>query len=48
MPLCGGETLRDDEYDMLPIDLQYLPEDKVRHRDFQIRQTLCEAMYQVW
>lgn len=46
-PLAGPEELDDDENDKLPVDLQYLTEDKVREPEADIRITLLEALYQV-
>lgn len=47
MPLIGGEELQDDEYDLLPTDLQYLSAEKQREPVVSIRRSLLEALYQV-
>ncbi len=47
-PLIGAELLDADENDRLPIDLQYMPDDKQRHADPIIRVKLLETLYQVF
>lgn len=47
LPLAGPEVLEDDENDKLPIELQYLTEDKTREEDPEIRKMLIEAITQV-
>lgn len=37
LPLAGGEEFDDEDNDKLPLDLQYLPEDKQREKDAEIR-----------
>jgi len=44
LPLCGGEEYNDDEMDKMPIDLQYLDNDKIRERDPDIRKLLVECV----
>ena len=47
LPLAGPEEFPDDEMDKLPPDLQYLPQDKEREHDPDIRKMLLEALMQV-
>lgn len=47
LPLAGPDTFDLEENDSLPIDLQYLPEDKEREPDPEIRKLLLEALMQV-
>ncbi|XP_067855608.1 LOW QUALITY PROTEIN: protein HGH1 homolog [Heptranchias perlo] len=44
LPLAGPEELSEGEMEGLPIDLQYLPEDKQREEDPDIRKMLLEAI----
>ncbi|XP_013998225.1 protein HGH1 homolog isoform X2 [Salmo salar] len=44
LPLAGPEELSDEENEGLPVDLQYLPEDKEREEDPDIRKMLIETM----
>ncbi|XP_068598727.1 protein HGH1 homolog [Brachionichthys hirsutus] len=44
MPLAGPEELTEEENDGLPVDLQYLPEDKTREDDPDIRKMLLETL----
>ncbi|XP_043546878.1 protein HGH1 homolog isoform X2 [Chiloscyllium plagiosum] len=44
LPLAGPEELSEDEMEGLPVDLQYLPEDKQREKDPDIRKMLLEAI----
>lgn len=44
-PLAGGEEMADNEMHSLPIDLQYLPLDKKRESDPNIRQLLIESIH---
>ncbi|XP_051871940.1 protein HGH1 homolog [Pristis pectinata] len=44
LPLAGPEELSEDEMEGLPVDLQYLPEDKQREEDPDIRRMLLEAI----
>ncbi|CAH0548664.1 unnamed protein product [Brassicogethes aeneus] len=47
LPLAGNEEVDDEDNDKLPLDLQYLPEDKVRESDPDIRCILLEALTQL-
>uniref|UniRef100_A0A0B6Z7H2 Protein HGH1 homolog n=1 Tax=Arion vulgaris TaxID=1028688 RepID=A0A0B6Z7H2_9EUPU len=47
LPLAGGDELDDDEMEKLPVDLQYLPLDKKREPDHEIRGMLIEAITQL-
>jgi hypothetical protein len=47
LPLAGPEEFADSEIDKLPPELQYLPEDKQRETDPDIRKMLLEALIQV-
>ncbi|XP_029947603.1 protein HGH1 homolog [Salarias fasciatus] len=44
LPLAGPEELSEEENDGLPVDLQYLPEDKKREDDPDIRKMLLETL----
>ncbi|XP_006635901.2 protein HGH1 homolog [Lepisosteus oculatus] len=44
LPLAGPEELSEEENEGLPVDLQYLPEDKKREEDPDIRQMLIETV----
>ncbi|XP_070758954.1 protein HGH1 homolog [Enoplosus armatus] len=44
LPLAGPEELTDEENEGLPVDLQYLPEDKEREEDADIRKMLLETL----
>ncbi|XP_022517935.1 protein HGH1 homolog [Astyanax mexicanus] len=44
LPLAGPEELSDEENEGLPVDLQYLPEDKKREEDPDIRKMLIETL----
>ncbi|KAI4884241.1 hypothetical protein NFI96_001383 [Prochilodus magdalenae] len=44
LPLAGPEELSEEENEGLPVDLQYLPEDKTREEDPDIRKMLIEAL----
>ncbi|KAF4077796.1 hypothetical protein AMELA_G00211820 [Ameiurus melas] len=44
LPLAGPEELSDEENEGLPVDLQYLPEDKTREEDPDIRRMLIETL----
>ncbi|KAM3909880.1 protein HGH1 homolog [Leptodactylus fuscus] len=44
LPLAGGEEYAEDEVEILPPDLQYLPEDKKREPDPDIRKMLIECL----
>ncbi|XP_030277330.1 protein HGH1 homolog [Sparus aurata] len=45
LPLAGPEELTEEENDGLPVDLQYLPEDKKREEDPDIRKMLLETLF---
>ncbi|XP_040015714.1 protein HGH1 homolog [Xiphias gladius] len=44
LPLAGPEELSEEENEGLPVDLQYLPEDKKRDEDPDIRKMLLETL----
>ncbi|XP_026163883.1 protein HGH1 homolog [Mastacembelus armatus] len=44
LPLAGPEELSEEENEGLPVDLQYLPEDKTREDDPDIRKMLLETL----
>uniref|UniRef100_A0A3P9HEN2 Protein HGH1 homolog n=1 Tax=Oryzias latipes TaxID=8090 RepID=A0A3P9HEN2_ORYLA len=44
LPLAGPEELTEEENEGLPVDLQYLPDDKKREADPDIRKMLLEAL----
>jgi len=48
LPLAGPEEFDEEDNDKLPIDLQYLGEDKTREQDPDIRKMLLEALTQVF
>ncbi|CAF0747632.1 unnamed protein product [Didymodactylos carnosus] len=43
-PLAGPEDFTDKENEELPVDLQYLPPDKVREKDPDIKKILLDAL----
>ena len=47
LPLAGPDTFTLEENDKLPLDLQYLPNDKTREPQPNIRRLLLEALMQV-
>lgn len=47
LPLAGLEQFTEEEMDSLPVDLQYLPEDKLRESDPDVRKMLLEAIMKV-
>ena len=47
LPLAGPEQFDDEEMERLPEDLQFLPDDKAREVDPDIRKMLIEAMMKV-
>ena len=47
LPLAGPEQFKEDEIEKLPVDLQYLPDDKIREPDPDIRKMLLEALLKV-
>lgn len=48
LPLAGGEEFDEDDMEKLPVDLQYLDENKQRDQDPDIRKMLLEALSQVY
>uniref|UniRef100_A0A3B4B1Z3 Protein HGH1 homolog n=1 Tax=Periophthalmus magnuspinnatus TaxID=409849 RepID=A0A3B4B1Z3_9GOBI len=44
LPLAGPEELSEEENEGLPVDLQYLPEDKQREPDSDLRRMLLETL----
>ena len=48
LPLAGPEELKQEETDCLPLDLQYLGEDKVREPEPDLRIMLIESLMQVF
>ncbi|KAL5248850.1 hypothetical protein ACHWQZ_G017890 [Mnemiopsis leidyi] len=46
-PLVGGEEVEDEDMEKLPLDLQYLPEDKCRESDLQTRILLSDTLFQI-
>lgn len=44
LPLAGPEELSEEENEGLPVDLQYLPEDKQREEDPDLRKMLLETL----
>lgn len=47
MPLAGNEEFAERENKQLPVDLQYLPNDKAREEDPSLRKMLIETLTQV-
>ena len=47
LPLAGPEQYEEQEMEKLPEDLQYLPDDKQRETDPDIRKMLIEALTKV-
>ena len=47
LPLAGPEELSESDNDKLPVDLQYLEEDKKRETDPEIRVMLIECLMMV-
>ncbi|XP_056647792.1 protein HGH1 homolog isoform X1 [Diorhabda sublineata] len=47
LPLSGNENFDEEDNDKLPLELQYLPEDKLREEDPDIRNMLIEALTQL-
>lgn len=47
LPLAGPEEFPEEVTDKLPEDLQYLPDDKTREEDPDIRKMLLEALTKV-
>ena len=47
LPLAGPEQFSEEEMEQLPEDLQYLPDNKTREEDPDIRKMLIEALMKV-
>lgn len=47
LPLAGPDTFTEEENDSLPVDLQFLPDDKIREPVPEIRKLVLEALMQV-
>ena len=47
LPLAGPESFTDEENDQLPLDCQYLPDDKVREDNPDLRKKLLESLLKV-
>ena len=47
LPLAGPEQFAEEDMERLPEDLQYLPDDKTREQDPDIRKMLLEALLKV-
>lgn len=47
LPLADNFEYAEEENDKLPLELQYLPEDKVREVDGDVRLTVIEALTQL-
>ena len=47
LPLAGPEEFSPEEMEKLPLDLQYLPDDKQREQDPDVRRMLVEAITKV-
>ena len=47
LPLAGPDQFSDEENDQLPLDLQYLPDDKEREPSRDIRKMLLETLIKV-
>lgn len=48
LPLAGPEQFEEQEMESFPEDLQYLPNDKQRESDPDIRKMLLEALTKVY
>uniref|UniRef100_A0A1A9ZP45 Protein HGH1 homolog n=1 Tax=Glossina pallidipes TaxID=7398 RepID=A0A1A9ZP45_GLOPL len=46
-PLCGPEEFTDEENELLPMELQYLPDTKTREEDPGLRKMLLECLLQL-
>ena len=44
LPLAGPEEFEDNETEKLPLDLQYLPVEKMREHDIDVRKLLVESV----
>ncbi|KAG7177736.1 protein HGH1 homolog [Homarus americanus] len=47
LPLAGPDTFSEEDNESLPIDLQFLPDDKEREPDPEVRKLLLEALMQL-
>ncbi|KAJ8984053.1 hypothetical protein NQ317_008779, partial [Molorchus minor] len=47
LPLAGNEEFDEEDNDKLPLELQYLPDNKTREEDPDIRCILLEALTQL-
>ncbi|XP_065205553.1 protein HGH1 homolog [Planococcus citri] len=47
LPLAGPEEFDDEDNEKLPLDLQYLPDDKTREPEAEIRKMLLEILMQL-
>jgi len=47
LPLAGPEQFDEEDNEKLPLDLQYLPDDKEREPDSDLRLALLQALTQV-
>lgn len=47
LPLAGPEQFEEEVMEKLPLDLQYLPEEKERESDPGVRKMLLEALTKV-
>ena len=47
LPLAGPEQFGEDETELLPLDLQFLPDGKQREPDPDLRKMLIEAIMKV-
>lgn len=47
LPLAGPDQFDDEDNKKLPLDLQYLPDDKERESDPNLRLALIQALTQV-
>lgn len=47
LPLAGPEEFDEEDNEKLPLDLQYLEQEKQRETDIDIRKMLLEALLQV-
>ena len=47
LPLAGPDVFTNEENESLPIDLQYLDDEKKREPDSEIRKLLLESIMQV-
>ena len=47
LPIAGPEEFEEEDMDCLPLDLQYLPSDKKREEDAEVRLMLVQAVHKV-